>query len=266
MSEPDVPQLNAHRWAPFRWPLALVALALIFLAGLALTFWFLSRSVQKTGEQGVAALKTVGAGLNAAAERFMKGTITATFTAAIPSLSRTPGGTLELASAQATESFDRFDAKTLMWDWVYLGTTVSEIKVPVTYRYHLRLSDPWRLDVSGNTCIVFCPAFYPTLPPAIDTERMEKRSERGWGRMNAGEQMAELEKSITPTLSQYARDRRHRGLVREECRKTVADFVRIWLLKEEQWNKDRFHTIKVIFPDEAARDVEQALPTIELKH
>jgi hypothetical protein len=94
---------------------------------------------------------------------------------------------------------------------------------------------------------------------------MEKRAERGWARFNASEQMADLEKSITPTLNKYAANAKHLSLVREECRKSVAEFVRDWLLKEDQWRTDRFHTIKVVFSDETTTNVELAPPVIQLK-
>jgi hypothetical protein len=93
---------------------------------------------------------------------------------------------------------------------------------------------------------------------------MEKKSDAGWGRFNAAEQMTELEKSVTPALSQYASDEKHLVLVRELCRKTVAEFVQAWLLKEDHWRTDRFHTIKVIFADETPANPEQVAPTIRL--
>jgi hypothetical protein len=266
MGDSDLKPNLPSQWVAFRWPLTIVLLGLMILAGFAWFLWFLTRSVEKTGEKGAEVVRVAGGAAAKAAEKFMKGTITQTFTAAIPTLSHTSGGSLELAAAHTTETFTRSNAKTVMWDWVYLGTTISEIKVPVTYRYHMRLADSWRLDVSGNTCLVYCPEMQATLPPAIDTEGMEKRSERGWARFNAGEQMTDLEKNITPTLNRYAMDRRHRELVKEECRKTVADFVRTWLLKEDQWRKDRFHTIKVIFPAEAELKLEQVPPVLELKN
>jgi hypothetical protein len=195
----------------------------------------------------------------------MSGNITKTFVAAIPEISPAGAGNLELATAGQTEIFRAQDEKSIFWDKLYLGRTVSEIRVPATYRYHLRLSDPWRLDVSGQTCIVIAPVIRPSLPPAIHTDQMEKKSDEGWGRFNAREQMADLEKGITPTLSRYATDDRHLALVREPCRKTVAEFVKTWLLKEDQWRTDRFHTIKVIFADETNAVPEQITPTIRLK-
>lgn len=148
---------------------------------------------------------------------------------------------------------------------IYLGKTVSEISVPVTYRYHLVLRDPWRLEVSGSTCIVHAPAMRPSLPPAIHTDQMQKRSEAGWARFDAREQMAELERSLTPRLTRTAGDPRRLALVRDECRKTVAEFVRDWLLREDHWRHDRFTAIRVVFADEREPKPELAPPTISLR-
>ncbi len=197
------------------------------------------------------------------AAKFRQAHITETFTSALPKLARTPGGNLELATATATETLTRTDERTLAWDMIYLGKTVSEISVPVTYRFHLQLRDPWKLNVTGSTCIVRAPAIRPSLPPAIHTDGMQKRSDAGWARFDAREQMAELERSLTPRLARTAADPRRLALVREECRKTVAEFIRDWLLREDHWRQDRFSRIQVLFADEP---VEQplALPTLRL--
>lgn len=199
------------------------------------------------------------------AAKFRQAHITETFTSALPKLARTPGGNLELATATATETLTRTDERTLAWDMIYLGKTVSEISVPVTYRFHLQLRDRWQLDVVGNTCVVRAPAIRPSLPPAIHTEGMQKRSESGWARFDAREQMAELERTLTPRLTRHAGDPRRLALVREECRKTVAEFVRDWLLREDHWRHDRFSSIKVVFADEPDAKPELAPPVISLK-
>jgi len=121
-----------------------------------------------------------------------------------------------------------------------LGETVTEIRAGVTYRYYVSFNDPWDIDVSDHTCMVKAPALRPSLPPAIHTDTMEKRIERGWFRFDAERQMADLEKAITPTLVEYASDPRHLNLVRETARKTVAEFVRRWLLKEDHWRARSF--------------------------
>ncbi|MEM7352666.1 MAG: hypothetical protein AAF657_17840, partial [Acidobacteriota bacterium] len=192
------------------------------------------------------------------------GDVTESFIASIPEIHGTGAGNLELATSDVVETFTRSDERFVLWDRVSLGTTTTEIKVPVTYRYHLQLADPWQVEVSGQVCLVRAPAIRPTQPPAIHTDRMERRAEESWLRFDADEQFAELQQTITPRLIERARDERHIALVREESRRTVAEFVRTWLLKEGQWSNDRFHTIKVVFADEALEDPADLGVTIEL--
>jgi hypothetical protein len=235
------------------WPLAVVLAAGL----LSLALWRACRVV----EQGRETSRELARGVGEAVERFKSGRITTTFTAAIPRLK--PGGPLlELAAFEATEIFTRTDDRTVLFDLVRLGKTVTEIRVPVTYRYHLRLSDPWQLDVHGSACLVRAPRIRPTLPPAIHTDRMEKRSERGWLRFNVDEQMEELERSITPTLRKRAASRETLAFVRETCRRRVAEFVRGWLLREDQWRADRFTAVTVVFDDETDIDLDARSPTL----
>ena len=237
-----------------RWPLTVAGLALLASA----VAWRTCRVIERAPRDTVA---EVGEAAGAVAERFKSGHITTTFVAAIPRLS--PGGALlELASFEARETFTRSDERSVLFDLIPLGTTVTEIRVPVTYRYHVRLSDPWQLDVRDSVCLVRAPRLEPSLPPAIHTDGLERRSERGWLRFNVDEQMAALEKSITPTLAAYAADAQHLALVREPCRLRLAEFVRTWLLREDQWRQDRFTAVTVVFADEAAPDLAARAPTL----
>jgi hypothetical protein len=254
-----------HLLVVYRWPLMLIGLALIVLAGYLISLRTTKQIYDQTMDRAARGMENAARGVDAMAEKFKQGTITHTFMAAIPEMSSTGMGNLELATARATERFSTADTRTIAWDLIPLGTTTSEIEVPVTYRYHLRLSDPWQIDVSGQTCIVKAPKIRPSLPPAIHTDQMQKKSERGWARLNEREQMAELERSLTPELSVLAGNRKHIALVREECRKTVGEFVKNWLLREEHWRSDRFHAIIVIFADEQNGTPELRPPTIELK-
>jgi len=174
-------------------------------------------------------------------------------------------GILETATASIPESFTRSDS-----DWLFnvipLGTTVSEIRVPAVYRYHVRIYDPWKVTVQGQVCIVTAPQFNPSLPPAIDTAKMEKSTSEGWGRFNGQENLDALERDITEELTRRADDHTHRDYVREACRQSIAQFVKKWLLKEDLWRDDRFHQIIVLFPEEAPAtfDQFQGRPTITL--
>ena len=206
------------------------------------------------------------------ARNFKTGNITHTFRESIPQINSTQGDILELAVYRCDETFKRTDEKWAGWGWVYLGTTVAEIRVPVSFRYHLRLSDPWRLAAHEQVCTVLAPRIRPTVPPAIHTAEMERRAESGWARFDKNEQLDELERGMTPTLEQRAKDPAHLQLVREACRQSVAGFVKKWLMREGQWRSDRFTSIVVLFPDEVTASSDEDLlrfpqqPTLRLEH
>ena len=230
----------------YRWPLAVIFLGLLAMAVYLLTLRQASRAAEEVGDLVAGAAERA----ETLARTFLSADITETFLASIPEIASLGGGQLEVAKVEITETFTRSDERRIFWDAVSLGTTVSEIQVPVTYRYHLRLDDPWRLEVSGQTCLVFAPRLRPSQPPAIHTDRMTKGAQQNWLRFDAAEQLEELERSITPRLVARAAGDKHVDLVRESSRRTVANFVRSWLLREDQWRSDRFHAVKVIFADE----------------
>jgi hypothetical protein len=242
---------------PFPWVTVIVAVTIIIITAFALVAYL------KT----VREVRTIASDV---ARNFKTGNITQTFRESIPRITSTQGDVLELAVSQSDESFKRSDEKWIGWDYIYLGTTVVEIRVPVTFRYHLRLSDAWRLASRDHVCVVLAPAIRPSLPPAIDTALMEKRAESGWARFDKNDKLDELEQSLTAMLEQRAMDTNHIRLVREACRQSVAEFVKRWLLREEQWRSDRFSVIVVVFPDEASVTSDQGLlqlpypPTIKL--
>jgi len=157
----------------------------------------------------------------------------------------------------------------LLFNIIPLGTTVSEIRVPAAYHYHIQLFDAWKLMTRGQVCIVMAPQFRPSLPPAIVTDQMEKSTSGGWLRFNGQENLDTLERDITEELDRRADDKTHRDYVREACRHSVAQFVKVWLMKEDSWREDRFHQIVVLFPDESPAGDASARhdrPTITLEN
>ena len=249
---------------PFPWGTAMIAAALVIIAVLALVVYLrTARGVKDTMDRVINKVPEI-------ARNFITGNITHTFRESIPQITSTQGDILELAVYRCDETFKRTDEKWAGWGWVYLGTTVAEIRVPVSFRYHLRLSDPWRLATRDQVCLVLAPRIRPSLPPAIHTAEMERRAESGWARFDKNDQLDELERSMTPTLEQRARDPAHVQLVREACRQSVAAFVKKWLMREGQWRSDRFTSVVVVFPDEASVSADQDLlqlrkePTLKL--
>lgn len=262
-ASPPMQNAKAHKWFP--WTTAIVAATVIVIAAFALVAYIKTgRAVKDTADKLLDKAPEI-------ARNFLTGNITHSFRESIPQIASTGGDILELAVSRSDETFERSDEKKIGWDWVSLGTTVAEIRVPVTFRYHLRLSDTWRLASRGRVCIVLAPQIRPSLPPAIHTAQMEKRAESGWARFDKNEQLDELEKSMTAILERRALDATHIQLVREACRQSVAEFVKKWLMREEHWRSDRFTAIVVVFPDEAAFTSDQELsafryqPTITLE-
>lgn len=175
--------------------------------------------------------------------------ITETFRQEVTRVVSTDGDVLELATMETSEVVTKADSLTFFNDLLYLGTTESEIRVPAVYRFHLKLSDDWRLSVKDGRCIVIAPAIRPSLPPAIRTEGMEKKTEAGWLRFNATENLDKLERDLTPMLEKRAGTHTHIPSVRDNCRRSVAKFVRQWLLRESG-SDGSIKDIVVIFPDE----------------
>ena len=159
------------------------------------------------------------------------------------------------------ETFTQTEERRVFWGLVNLGTNVVQVSVPVTYRFHVRVREAWKLETRGHRVIVQAPVLRPALPPAIHTDEMQRLEQRGWARWAPTEMLAELERQITPTLNEYASDPRRLNLVRATCRQSVAEFVRLWLERERQWGGAGFTEIQVKFAEEA---VLPPSPTLKL--
>ncbi|MEJ2189291.1 MAG: hypothetical protein P8Y93_07695, partial [Acidobacteriota bacterium] len=131
-----------------RWPLILLIFAILVYLG----FLRLERTAREGGRGAIEAARELGRSAVGIASAFTTENITETFVAAIPSLAQDSGTRLELASFEAVETFSRSDELRVAWDLVSLGTTFTEIRVPVTYRYHVRLDEPWRIEVVDQSC------------------------------------------------------------------------------------------------------------------
>jgi len=159
----------------------------------------------------------------------------------------TAGGRLEVATVRARETFARSDPRLLL-DRIDLGTTVSEVRVDATYRYHIEMKTHWPLRIAGKTCLVRAGAVRPTLPVAFDTATEERRTASGLARFNKAENLHELERSLTGLLADRAPLYRHQA--REAGRAVVAGFVAEWLVREQRWKRDPEHRVVVLFADD----------------
>jgi hypothetical protein len=189
--------------------------------------------------------------------RFNEENITHTFIAALPTLTREMN--LEVASSKQTEVLERSDDNRFLG--INLGTNSARMTVPVTYRYHIRLYDPWQLHIGGSTLIVCAPEITCSLPPAIHTDEIAETTTRGWARGSPFNLLEDLRRELTPVLSRYANDHRRLELVRDTCRQSVAEFIRRWLENEDHWKPGKFTAINVKF---ATEPVVPSSPILQL--
>jgi len=140
--------------------------------------------------------------------RFTNENITRRFTASLPELC--PVLNLELGICKQVETFTQAEEFKVLWGLVNLGTNLVQVSVPVTYRFHVRVREVWKLETQDRRVIVHA-----------------------------------------PTLIEYAGDPRRLNLVRDTCRQSVAEFVKLWLERERQWGGAGFDQIQVKFVDEA---------------
>ena len=178
--------------------------------------------------------------------------LTERFVSAIPELTRELN--LELATATVHETFSRQNNRTTCWGLIDLGTSIVQVQVPVTYRYHLCLRDVWQLEHKERKLIVHAPVIQPSLPPAIHTDQLTTLAVRGWARGSTNELLTELQQSLTPTLNQFAGDARHQALVRPQCRASVREFVQLWL--EREGSAKHINQIEVVFADETPKQLK----------
>jgi hypothetical protein len=166
----------------------------------------------------------------------------------------TEGNILEVATAEAVETFERKTNLVLFDTVMPLGTTISEISVPATYRFHIDLSGDWFLTTDGDRVMVIAPKIRPSLPVAFDTFRMRKRTRSGWARWDGEESLEVLERNLTANLAERAQSAGSISKVREESRLAVAKFVKNWLIAREHWSDRTFSEIAVVFEDEITGD------------
>jgi hypothetical protein len=171
---------------------------------------------------------------------------------------RTQGGLLQVSSIRSPETFQAStDHRFLGID---LGRTVTQIRVPAVFNYHVELAPEWRVTVNGHNVLVIAPVVKPTLPVAIDTAHLEKFSSGVWSAFTGATQLDLLERSITGTLNVKAATPSYRLFQREAARQTVTEFVAKWLLTQQRFATGAKPVVHVFFADEPVDSLRRAAP------
>lgn len=149
------------------------------------------------------------------------------------------------------------------------GTSTAEVSAIGRAFYYVPLLGPqakWTIEATEKNglrvCVVHAPALRVLTPVNVDTRSLQIRTETGTLRSNRQEMTDAALADITPRLN-------HEALVREvsvrgAARKTIAAFVKNWLMADGNWGTGRLNAIQVLFPGESSADLEFAIP--ELSH
>lgn len=141
------------------------------------------------------------------------------------------GDVLEVATYQGNEFFtesDRLDI-TVLGLPVSLGTTEAFLRVPVTYRFHVLLSDRWQIRTTPETVTVIAPKIRPSLPPAPNISQMEIQSTRGWARFNRNDVEERVKSMVTNILNVRAQDLARSQLIRDASRHSIESALKQWI-------------------------------------
>lgn len=167
---------------------------------------------------------------------------------------RTEGGMLEVSRVKAHEVFDGKYANEFLF--MSFEPTIARIRVPVVYTYRIPLAKEWKVLRYGQDFAVVAPKVEPSLPVAVDLSKMEKNVSGTWSMFTGTDSLDATQRAITQKLAIKSRSRAYMKLQRDFARKTVAEFVRKWLVTQKQFediDPDRVH---VFFADEAIETID----------
>lgn len=202
------------------WPLALVAVAVLGLAG----WWLLLRAVPSVPDLGEA-----GRAAQAIARAFRQGTLSTEFTSYAQSMEGTRR--LQVATLETAEILSRRDRASILWGQLEMPEVLLRASIPVTYTYYLDLEQPWTLtwDEQTRRLLVDTPPLEWNRP-AVDVSRMAIEVERTHPLRDDEAARERLRRVVTPWLEDRAEQ--HLELVAPTAREEVESWVRSWIEAE----------------------------------
>jgi hypothetical protein len=145
------------------------------------------------------------------------------------------------------------------------GTSTAEVRASARAFYYVPLLGPgavWKIESREKdrvrVCVVHAPQLRVLTPINVDTRTMEIKASTGALRSNGQEMTEAALADITPRLNREATDQTPN--VRSAARKTIAAFVKNWLIDSGSWGSDKMNAIQVLFPGETAVDTDFVIP------
>lgn len=170
-----------------------------------------------------------------------------------PVVIRTNGGWLELVTIRHKRIFKAKDiTPTLVGIEIPLCQSTRQVELVAYFTYRTKLASNWEIEKYNGKWHVIAPPIAPSLPVAIDTKTFRNiREDCLWA--DGQVQEDELKQAISAKLEKQARDEFYVNKAHDEGRKTVSEFVRKWLLSQEEYRAFADLPIDVQFEGEPVR-------------
>jgi hypothetical protein len=168
-----------------------------------------------------------------------------------PVVLRIKGGMLEVAYVSGTRAFPKSEDPVILGQSIPYCREKASWTVPYKITYRIKLGERWPLRYHNGTLFARVPELDPSLPVAINTERLVKGPEEScWFVPDMGTRDRAL-KSISPQLANIAKSPKTQAFAREEARKTVVEFLRTWAFNQKDYaDLPADVRVVVIFPGE----------------
>lgn len=156
---------------------------------------------------------------------------------------------LELVERKTVELINKTETPVYNIPWwgpVEPSTAKYEVRFNVNYVYYVSADrDKWKFELRDGIC-------YLTAPPlevraSVLTDTIEGRVDKGWLVLRKSGKLKDIEKSASIVASSRALDNHHLSIVREQCRKSLEDFMLNWFVR----NNSTVKVLKIKFADES---------------
>lgn len=145
------------------------------------------------------------------------------------------------------------------------GTSTAEVRASAKAFYFVPLLGPgadWKIEAlekdGVRVCVVRAPPLRVLTPVNLDTRSLAIKTTTGAFRSNGQEMTEAALADLTPRLNREAVEQTRN--VRDAARKTIAAFVKTWLLHSQAWGNEKTNAIQVLFPDEQPLDTNFTIP------
>jgi len=112
---------------------------------------------------------------------------------------------------------------------ISLGTNIVKVRCPTEYKYFIKISDPWIINVKSGIIYIKQPIIRQLYPPSVKLEYLEIESERGWARGSTKQLQSQALKDFMANAIRTGDNSIPQ--IKSKANESIIKFVNNWLLK-----------------------------------